>query len=198
MAEALRKSGIAVVGEKPWGTHFCHFYETKEDLLDVVVPYFKAGLESNELCLWAVLYPLTEEDAKNALRAAVPQADRSLSTGDIEIVRYSQWYLKDGAFDVERVINACKEKLREALAKGHSGLRLTANETWPLRTDWKEFSQYERKLEQLIANEHMMVLCSYPVARAGATHAFEVARVHQFAIAKRQGDWEILKSMSSS
>ncbi len=198
MAEELRKSGIAAVGDKPWGTHFCHFYETKEDLLDVVVPYFKAGLESKELCLWAVLYPLTEEDAKNALKAAVPQADRRLATGDIEIVPYSQWYLKDGAFDIERVINACKEKLREALTRGYSGLRLNGNETWPLRTDWGEFSQYEQKLDQSIANERIIVLCSYPAAAARAAHAFEVARMHEFAIAKRKGRWEVLKSMSSS
>ena len=26
----------------------------------MVAPYFKAGLENNELCLWAVLYPLVD------------------------------------------------------------------------------------------------------------------------------------------
>lgn len=34
MATALRKTGISIVGDMPWGTHFCHFHETKEDLLD--------------------------------------------------------------------------------------------------------------------------------------------------------------------
>ena len=37
----LRKTGIEVIGDVPWGTHFCQFYETKQDLLDVLVPYFK-------------------------------------------------------------------------------------------------------------------------------------------------------------
>jgi hypothetical protein len=45
----------------------------------------------------------------------------------------------------------------------------------------------------LIANERMIVLCSYPLAAAKAAHTFEVARIHQFAIAKREGNWEILK-----
>jgi len=198
MTDGIRKSGIAALGDKPWGTHFCHFYETKEDLLEVVVPYLKAGLDNNEMCLWAVLYPLTEEDAKNALRAAVPQADRHLESGRIEIVRYSLWYLRNGVFDVEHVMDACKDKLREASKKGYSGLRLTANETWPLKTDWKEFSEYERKLDHLMVNERMIVLCSYPLATAGATHTFEVARIHQFALARRQGSWQVLKSISPS
>ena len=95
---------LAALAEMPWGTHCCHFYESKEDLLDVVVPYLKVGLGNNEFCLWAVLYPLSVEDARSALRGAVPNADRHFAAGDIEIVPYSAWYLRDGTFDVERVI----------------------------------------------------------------------------------------------
>ena len=49
MATALRASGISVVGAMPWGTHMCLFYETTQDLLDTLVPYFKAGLEPRVL-----------------------------------------------------------------------------------------------------------------------------------------------------
>ena len=59
----LRKTGISVVGTLPWGTHFCHFYETQQDLLDTLVLYFKAGLENKEFCLWVVSRPLTVEEA---------------------------------------------------------------------------------------------------------------------------------------
>jgi MEDS: MEthanogen/methylotroph, DcmR Sensory domain len=50
MASERRKTGISVVGDRPWGTHLCLFYETKEDLLEIVLPYFKAGFESGEYC----------------------------------------------------------------------------------------------------------------------------------------------------
>jgi hypothetical protein len=63
-----RKTGIDVVGDMPWGTHFCLFYETKEDLLDTLIPYCKAGLESGEFCLWIVADPLTVEEAADALK----------------------------------------------------------------------------------------------------------------------------------
>ena len=36
----------ALLGDMPWGTHFCIFHETKEDMIDTFVPYFKAGLEN--------------------------------------------------------------------------------------------------------------------------------------------------------
>ena len=84
MAAELRKTGISVVGDMPWGTHLCHFYETKQDLLDILIPYFKAGLEHNEFCVWVICAPLSAEEARNSLRHAVPGADRHLAAGDIE------------------------------------------------------------------------------------------------------------------
>ena len=43
--QKLRDTGLKAVGEVPWGTHFSIFYETKQDLLDILVPYFRAGVE---------------------------------------------------------------------------------------------------------------------------------------------------------
>lgn len=59
-----RRSGIDLVGDIPWGMHFCQFYETKGDLIDILVPYFKAGLESNEFCMWVTADPLDVEEAQ--------------------------------------------------------------------------------------------------------------------------------------
>jgi hypothetical protein len=66
-----RPTGISAVGAMPWGTHFCHFYETKEDLVDILIPYFRAGLEANEFCLWIVFDPIGDEEAVQLLPFAV-------------------------------------------------------------------------------------------------------------------------------
>jgi hypothetical protein len=52
MKNNIRNSGIGVVGNIPWGTHFCQFYQTKKELIEGIVPYFRAGLENNEFCIW--------------------------------------------------------------------------------------------------------------------------------------------------
>lgn len=63
-----RPSGIALVGELPWGTHFCQFYKTKKDLTDMLVPYFKAGLDNNEKCVLVTSDFFTKEDAKKFMK----------------------------------------------------------------------------------------------------------------------------------
>jgi len=194
MTTKLRKTGIDILGDMPWGTHFCHFYETKQDLLDILIPYFKAGLENNEFCMWIVFEPLSEEQARDALIRAITDAERYLAKGHIEIVSYTEWYLRENTFDLERVINGWKEKLTQALARGYDGMRVNGNEARLTEKDWKDFAEYEKKLNELISNLQMMVLCTYPLATTSAFDLFDVARTHQFAIARRQGKWEVLET----
>ena len=39
MKNDIRSSGIGIVGNILWGTHFSQFYQTKEDLIELVIPY---------------------------------------------------------------------------------------------------------------------------------------------------------------
>lgn len=194
METELRKTGIKIIGDMPWGTHFCHFYETKDDLLDILIPYFKTGLENSEFCLWIVFEPLDVEEAKNALRQAIPEADQHLAAGDIEIFPHAQWYLKDGTFNPQWVTEGWQEKLDHALSRGYAGMRLNGIAVWLTEKDWKDFSEYEQEITKLVANQKMIALCSYPLEKSGAVEILDVALSHKFIIALRHSSWEMLES----
>jgi C4-dicarboxylate-specific signal transduction histidine kinase len=190
----MRKTGIDVVGDMPWGTHFCLFYESKTDLLDTLVSYCKAGLENQEFCLWVVAAPLTVESAIQVLKQAIPEFDRYSLDGSIEIVAAHDWYLQDGAFDLNRVIAGWNEKLRRASARGYVGVRVTGDTAWLEKKDWKDFCEYENSLNVSIANQHLAVLCTYPLASCGAAEILDVVRTHQFAVTRRRGSWDIIET----
>jgi C4-dicarboxylate-specific signal transduction histidine kinase len=190
----LRKTGVDVVGDTPWGTHFCLFYDTTAALLETLVPYCKAGLESGEFCLWVVAPPLRVSGALLALRQAVADFDRYYADGSIEIVGAHDWYLQDGEFDLARVIAGWNEKLARASAKGYAGVRVTGDTAWLERKDWKDFLEYEESLNGAIANQRLMVLCTYPLAACSAAEILDVVRTHQFAVTRRLGTWEIIET----
>src|SRR5271157_6044033 len=192
MPTELRSSGIVSVGDVPWGTHFCHFYQTSEDLLDILIPYFKTGLENNEFCMWIVCDPLAEVDGRQALRNAVPEFDRRLAAGDIQILPHSKWYLREGVFDGQRVIAGWKEKLGRAQAAGYTGMRVNGNKTWVTRRNWTNFAQYESEFNRMIVTERILVSCTYPLPERSASDVFDVTRSHEFAIAKRHGSWQVV------
>src|SRR6185295_12868143 len=129
-ATSLRPTGISVIGDVRWGTHFCYFYETKQDLLDTLVLYFKAGLENKEFCLWVISQLLTVEEARQALGQAVSDLDRHLAAGRLEIHAHDEWYLHNGKCEPERVLQCWCEKLDQALAAGHAGLRASGDGGW--------------------------------------------------------------------
>ncbi len=172
MANDLRKSGIGTVGDIPWGTHFCHFYENKVDLLDVLIPYFQAGLEHNEFCVWRVFDPLDAKEARNALERVVPGCDQRLAAGDIEIVPQSEWY------------RDWEAKLDNALAKGYAGMRVNVDAASLAPTDFSG----------LIINRRMILLCAYPLSVKHAAEIFDAGHTHRFAIARRNGNWQVVET----
>jgi PAS domain S-box-containing protein len=194
MTIEMRKTGVDIVGAVPWGTHFCLFYETTADLLETSVSYCKAGLESHEFCLWVVAEPLSVEEATRALKQAVPDLDQYFSDQSIEIVAARDWYLKDGMFDLNRVIEGWNEKLTRASARGYAGVRVTGDTAWLEKKDWKDFCEYEESLNQAVANQRLAVLCTYPLAACGAAEILDVVRTHQFAVTKRRGGWDVIET----
>ncbi|HYI02945.1 MEDS domain-containing protein [Hyalangium sp.] len=192
----LVPSGIPAVGDIPWGSHFCNFYATAQDLADSLVPFFKAGLEHNEKCLWVTSEPFHVEDAKAALRTAVPRLESYLQEGRIDIIDHREWYLRSGETQADEVLQGWVDRKEQALARGLSGLRLTGNTAWLEAKDWKNFTQYETQVNQAFRQHEILALCSYCLHRCEPMGILDVVRNHQFAVARREGEWEVLESAS--
>ncbi|HII79201.1 MAG TPA: PAS domain S-box protein [Methanosarcina sp.] len=194
MRERLRKSGIDIIGDVPWGTHFCQFYQTREDLIDILVPYFKAGLENNELCVWITSQPLEIEEAKEALKLAVPDIDVYLEKGQMEIIPYTHGYLKEGIFDPERVVNSWVEKINLVLERGYDGLRAAGDNRWLEKEGWNSFVDYENKVDAIIDRYHVIALCPYYLDMCSTAGIIDVVSNHQSALIKREGKWERIEN----
>jgi PAS domain S-box-containing protein len=190
----LRKTGISVIGDVRWGTHFCCFYETKPDLLDTLVSYFKEGLAHHEFCLWVISQALTVEEAKCALGQAVPDLERHLAAGALEIHSHDKWYLRDGAWDPQRVLQSWRDKLNQAWAKGYVGLRGAGDGGWIQNEGWTAFRDYERQVNVMIADQRGIILCTYPLTTSPGHQVFDVAHIHQAAMARRNGNWEVIET----
>jgi DNA-binding CsgD family transcriptional regulator len=191
--QRLRDTGLEAVGEVPWGTHFSIFYETKKDLLEIVVPFFKAGLQANEFCLWIVANSelLTINEAKAILHEAVPDFDRLLKKGKIEIVPYHKWFLTGRAVDIPKAIARFRQKVSEAAKRGFSGTRLTGSPAW-MRDNLhaRSFREFEQKFDGQLTREQMIAACTFPLRLSGAEDILDAARTHQFAVTVRKGAWK--------
>lgn len=194
MGEKVRKTGIPHIGDVPWGTHFCLLYRTKEDLTDILVPYFKAGLDNNEFCMWVTSESLGVEGAKASLKKVVEDLDSHIANGQIEILDCSQWYTKTGTFEGDKGLKGWVEKETQAVQRGFDRIRLAVNTSWLKKRDSTELTDYEAAVGDVIAKYGGMGVCCYSLDECGASKVIDLISHHQFALARREGKWRVIES----
>lgn len=191
-----RKSGIDAVGSIPWGTHFCQFYRSAEDLTETLVPYFEAGLRAEESCLWVTSERLEADHAEASMVEAMPDFKKYLSSGQMQILSIKDWYRPGDEFNADTVLQGWIDKERDSRAKGFTGLRLTGDTFWVERSGWNDFMEYENKVNHAFRRYNLVALCTYCMDKCSAEDVIDVCCHHQFALARRKGSWELLESSS--
>lgn len=194
MTEKLRRTGIGIIGDVLWGTHFCLFYQSKKDLTEILVPYFKAGLENNEYCMWVTSETISKEEAEEALVVAAPNFWHYVKNGQIEIIPHTQWYVKHGIFDLQSVLDAWLDKLNKVLSRGYNGIRVTGDTAWLKKETWRSFIDYEHEVNKTISKHQAIAVCTYCLDKCGASEVMDVANAHQFTVVRREGKWAVVES----
>src|SRR5436309_2060497 len=78
--------------------------------------------------------------------------------------------------------------------RGDAGMRVTGDTTWLTKKDWSHFCDYEDGLNEVIGNQRLAVLCTYPLAGCGAPQILDVVKTHQFVLARRHGNWDVVET----
>jgi hypothetical protein len=173
------------------GDHCCQFFETAEDLRDLLVPYFKQGLEANEACVWVTSAPYGKERAVSDLRGATDDFDRRQKAGQIEVYEADEWYLRDGCLDTTDLVPRWLAKKDAALAAGYFGLRVSGNLSFVTESDWPAVIAYERAVTEGFRDQPVAAVCSYCLERVDATKAVDLIDSHAFGLRRRCGHWDV-------
>ena len=162
--------------------------------MEIVVPYFKAGLENSEACVWVTADLQESKEAKEALKKAIPDIETYLEKGQMEIIPIMQEYLKEVTCEPEKVLAICTDKLSQVLAAGYAGLRTAGENSCLEKKNWNGFVSYEGEMDRIIPDQKMLVLCIYPLTRYDQTEIIDAVLNHQFTLIKRKGSWEKIES----
>ena len=193
MASQNRQIGIPGIEPAPWGEHLCVFFQTRAELLQLVVPFLQAGLEDNEFCMWITGGPVDEQEAFQALEQVLPNAHEYLANKQLEILPYTQWYFSSGVFDSKIVLDNWMSKARHSQAKGFAGIRITGN---PLglksEDDWKKFGSYEKAVHEAIRTERVLALCTYPMEICESRSMLDTLAAHSSTLIQQGSKWQRL------
>ncbi len=173
-------SGLQTVPHLQWGSHLAHFFGSGEELRDVLVPYFKAGLENNERCLWVTGEAFNAEHARSALRAAVSDLDTRERDKQIEIANGAEWYAEGEKLRPHDLVNGLLQLEQDALGLGYTGLRTNGNCAWVSQDQWADFLDYERLVQKTIRGRRMICMCSYCMEQPQNDSHLDVMECHEY------------------
>ncbi|HET7670519.1 MAG TPA: MEDS domain-containing protein [Burkholderiales bacterium] len=183
--------GLPGISQVPYGVHMCHFYSTRDELAAVLVPYFVAGLRSNERCIWVCAEPLAAVDARAELARAGVDVDAAIARGALVLRDFSDWYAESEQLKGTDVVNLWLGAEERALAEGYSGLRITGNVTFLQgAADWETFMEYEKAVDEAFRARRIVTLCTY--RREGAAEMLDVIQRHSCTLERPDEGWQIL------
>jgi len=189
--------GIGIFDEVRWGTHLCQLYESNQDLIEVLVPYFRKGLERNAFCLWLSSVPLGQQ-VMEALRQEIPHFEQYQRKGQFRAIPYAEWYLRDGQFNVSAAVEHASAAMNEAKALGFEGLWGAGDLGWLDKRDWQTLLTYEEAACNLVSDAQVVAMCAYPLRALGIPEALDLSRIHRSVVMRREGKWMLTESLEQS
>lgn len=174
----------------PDNTHICHFYRSKQDLIDLLVPFFRDGLARQEFCLWGVTSPLDMEEAKAALGEVIEDIDSYIESNQLEIFDIGGLY-GNGKFDALKVRDGFLEKVKTSMSNGWKGFRCDGITSGVKPQDWKNLQVYEEEVTIHLPGS-VTALCSYNVADLDNEQMLKVADTHLATILKNKEEWFVV------
>ncbi|MET4716162.1 hypothetical protein ABIF63_000265 [Bradyrhizobium japonicum] len=127
------------------------------------MPYFTAGLRNNEQCLWVTGQAFNADDARSALRNAVPDLDKRERGKQIEIVNGDEWYAAGEKLRPRELVSGLVQREQDALGAGYSGLRTSGNCAWVSSEQLPDFLDYEALVQKAVRGRRMICMCNYCV-----------------------------------
>jgi DNA repair protein RadC len=187
-----RDTGISALGSLPFGSHICVFYGTTQDLVDTLVPYFKAGLENNELCVWITAPLLGKKRAMAAISKEIPDLNRYLLTKQLEFTPYTTAYVKDGVFNMQKALYSLAYRTKQAFVNNYDGIRVAGYVAYLKMKQWQVIIKFEREINKYIASTPALGLCAYPLDKCNASELIDIMSTHQYVVDKHNGSFILL------
>ena len=188
--ENLRNFGIECVGRIPWNTHGCNIFNTEEELLKTLLPYFKLGLENNEYCLYISGLDMQNSEIIKTLNCEIKNLYYYIEKKQFEIISYKDWYLNNKGFDKKTVIDCWSSKLEKIQIAGFDGLRTAANLNWLTKEIWPDWLEYKHEINEILKSKkigNILAVCCYNISLLDQNNLSALIFSHSFTILHKDG-----------
>jgi hypothetical protein len=163
--------------------HICAFFNGIDEEHRVLRPFFKEGFERGDKAFHIVDPELREEHLRRLAEAGI-EVDRAMSTGQLEIRRWQDAYLRDGRFDQDAMLALLEEVLQSGAAAGFPLTRFVSRVEAGLidRAGVDSWLEYETRVNYVVPKYDDPVICVYDLSKFSAAMVMDMLRTHPVLI----------------
>jgi hypothetical protein len=163
--------------------HVCAFFNSIDEEHRVLGSFIKDGFDREEKALH-IVDPEVRADHLKRLAEAGIDVEAAIASGQLEVRLWQDAYLRDGRFDQDAMLALIEEQLQSGAAKGSRRIRLLAHMEWSLldKPGVADLLEYETRLNYVVPKYDDPVICTYDLARFGASVVMDALRTHPVVI----------------
>ena len=163
--------------------HICAFFNSIDEEHRVLRSFIKDGFERGDKSFHIVDPELQEDHLKRLTEAGINVA-QAMDTGQLEVRRWQEAYLRGERFDQNAMLALIEQLLQSGEDAGYAVTRLLAHMEWALldQPGVDELLEYETRLNYVLPKYDDPVICTYDLSKFSASMAIDIMRTHPVVI----------------
>ena len=163
--------------------HICAFFNSIDEEHRVLRSFIKDGFDRGDKAFHLVDAKLREEHLKRLAEAGI-NVHRAIDTGQLEVRRWQDAYLRGDHFDQNAMLALIEEVLQSADTAGYPLTRLVAHMEWALldKPGVDNLVEYETRLNYVLPKYDDPVICTYDLSKFPASMVMDIMRTHPVVI----------------
>jgi hypothetical protein len=163
--------------------HICALFNSADEEYRVLRSFLKDGFDRGDKAFHLVDSELREEHLRRLAEAGI-NVHEAMNTGQLEVRRWQDAYLRGDHFDQDAMLALIEEVLQSADAAGYPLTRLVAHMEWALldKPGIDNLVEYETRLNYVLPRYDDPVVCTYDLSKFPASVVMDIMRTHPVVI----------------
>jgi MEDS: MEthanogen/methylotroph, DcmR Sensory domain len=163
--------------------HICAFFNGFDEQHRVLRTFIKEGFERGDRAFHIVDPGLRDAHLRRLAEAGI-DVDQAMATGQLELRRWQDAYLRDDRFDQDGMLALLEQVLGSGSAAGNPLIRFVSRVEPSLveKAGEDNWLEYETRVNYAVSKYHDPVICTYDLANFSASLVMDMLRVHPVVI----------------
>jgi hypothetical protein len=163
--------------------HICAFFNGLDEEHRVLRSFIKEGFDRGDKAFHIVDPELQAEHLKRLAESGI-DAEQAMGTGQLELRRWQDAYLRGDRFDQDAMLALLEEVLQSGAVAGYPLTRFVSRVEAALvdKAGVDSWLEYETRVNYVVPKYDDPVICTYDLSKFGAGVVMDIMRTHPVVI----------------